>query len=216
MRLLMLGPPGAGKGTQAKRLADRYGASHVASGDLLRAAVAQGTDLGRQASEYMDRGEYVPDELMISFILDHLADNEISDFILDGFPRTLAQAEALDAALAKNGLELEVVISLDVADAEIVERISGRRVCTGCGRTYHVSVDPPSSEGVCDACGAALEQRTDDKPETVKHRLEVYRQGTAPVVSHYRSSGLLVDVDGVGELEEVTKRIDEVVEEAIG
>ncbi len=214
MRLLLIGPPGAGKGTQARKLAERLGVPHVASGELLRQAAAAGTEIGLEAKSYMDRGEYVPDETMISFISDHLHAVGARDFVLDGFPRTRRQAEALQEVLHEDGLPLELVVHLAVPDEEVVRRLTGRRTCPSCQRTYHMHYDPPADDEVCDADATALETREDDRPETVRRRLTVYHRGTQGLLDYYEASGLLVTLDGMGDAEEVAERIDKALEAA--
>jgi len=186
MVVVLLGAPGVGKGTQAVRLADETGAAHVSTGDLLRAARREGTELGRKAQHYMDAGELVPDELILGLVRDHLGTLPVgSDIVFDGFPRTIAQAEGLDAVLEEAGLELGLVVLFDAPDEVLVKRLSGRRSCPNCGAVYNVHFDPPTREGVCDRCGTELVHRADDDPETVRRRLEVYGEQTAPLVAHY-------------------------------
>lgn len=210
MVVVLLGPPGAGKGTQAVGLAGKLGLAHIASGDLFRGAVAAGTPLGRQARPYMERGELVPDELAVGLVLERLAQPDCqAGAVLDGFPRTAPQAEALDRALAAQGRQVEVVLLLDVPDATILERLTGRRICRDCQAPYHIVFNPPAQAGVCDRCGGPLYQREDDREETVRHRLEVYHAQTAPLISYYRQRGLLRRVDGAGEIEVVGARLVE-------
>jgi adenylate kinase len=186
MVVVLLGPPGVGKGTQAVRLADQIGAAHVSTGDLLRAARRDGTDLGKKAQSYMDAGEYVPDGLILDLVREHLATLPADGPVLfDGFPRTPAQAEGLDAALAASDRQVDAVVVFEAPDDTLVKRLSGRRSCPNCGAVYNVFYSPPAEEGVCDRCGAELVHRSDDEPETVKHRLQVYREQTAPLVSFY-------------------------------
>lgn len=212
MRLVMMGAPGAGKGTQAKLLQERLGVPHISTGDILREAVRAGTPLGREAREMMDRGLLVPDEVVIGIVDERLARPDCGrGFILDGFPRTVAQAEALDALLARRGHPLDAVVAVDVPREELVERISGRRVCQGCGTLAHVRFDPPKSDGHCDRCGGALAQRDDDCEETVGRRLDVYARETAPVLEHYRHAGLLRSIQGTGTPDQVLGRIEESV-----
>jgi len=208
VRIVLLGAPGTGKGTQGARLRERYGVAHVATGDLLREAVEQGTELGREAKRYMDAGQLVPDELVLGLVRERL-DREGRDagFLLDGFPRTVAQAEALERLLEERATPLDHVVLLDVSEEEIVERLSGRRVCSGCGRLYHVRFSPPAEEGVCDECGAELVVREDDREETVRKRLEVYRRKTQPLLDFYERRGLLRRVDGVGTVDKVAERV---------
>jgi len=197
LNLILLGPPGAGKGTQAERVSEDFGLPYIATGDLLRAAVSEGTALGAQAKEYMDRGELVPDEVIIGVILERVDVDEARDgFLLDGFPRTTRQAEALEEALARLDRRLTAVLYLEVPDEEVVRRLSGRRVNPRTGRVYHVEFDPPEHEGVDDVDGGPLVQRDDDRPETILRRLEVYHEQTAPLVGFYEERGILRRVDG--------------------
>ena len=208
MRLVLLGPPGAGKGTQARALGALWGIPQVASGDLLRAVVREHSEIGREAAGYMDRGQLVPDELVLKLVAARLGkDDARKGFILDGFPRNVAQAEALAARLDKAGLNLDKVVAVIVPDEEIVKRISGRRTCRNCDAMYHVAFEPPAKAGVCDKCGGELYQREDDAEETVRERLKVYAAATRPLLDHYGKLGLLAQVDGVGRTDEVEKRI---------
>jgi adenylate kinase len=198
LNLILLGPPGAGKGTQAERLTEDFDLPYIATGNMLREAVAAETPLGAEAKRYMDAGELVPDEVIIGVILDRLAAGEARDgFILDGFPRTLGQAEALDDAIRRVGRRLSAALLIDVPDEELVRRLAGRRTCQAAGHPYHVELNPPKREGVCDIDGSPLVQRDDDRPETVRNRLQVYHRQTAPLVSFYDERGLLRRVDGV-------------------
>jgi len=197
MRLILLGPPGAGKGTQAKLFAGRLGAPQVSTGDILRQAVADGTDLGRKARSFMDRGALVPDEVVIGIIEERLRKPDCAHgYILDGFPRTLRQAEALSQTLRAIQAPLDRVLSVEVPEDDLVMRLSGRRVCRGCGQMYHVEANPPRQAGVCDRCGESLYQRDDDKEETIRHRLRVYREQTEPLIGFYQSAGLVRSVNG--------------------
>ena len=208
MRLVLLGPPGAGKGTQARALGALWGIPQVASGDLLRAVVREDSELGREAASYMDRGQLVPDELVLKLIAERLRKEDARPgFILDGFPRNVKQAEALAAGLERAGLKLDKVVAVIVPDEEIVKRISGRRTCRNCNAMYHVVFEPPKKPGVCDKCGGELYQRDDDAEETVRERLKVYAETTRPLLDHYARLGLLAQVDGVGRPDEVEKRI---------
>lgn len=208
MRLILLGPPGAGKGTQAQRLTEKLGIPQVSTGDMLRAAVAAGTALGREAKAYMDQGALVPDGVVIGIIRERLAAPDCRrGYILDGFPRTAAQAEALGKTLEDLGTPLDAVLSLTVDPDEVVRRLSGRRTCGACGAAYHVENAPPRRAGVCDRCGGALVQREDDREETIRKRLAVYRDQTAPLVDYYRGGGLLREVDGRGEIDDIFTRI---------
>ena len=208
LNLILVGPPGAGKGTQAERLTEDFNLPYFATGNMLRAAVADATELGKKAKEYMDAGELVPDELIVGVILDAVQTAEAADgFLLDGFPRNISQADELGAAMEKVGRKLTAVLLIDVDDDEIIRRLSGRRTCVKAGHTYHVDFDPPKHEGVCDQDGSRLVQRDDDKPETVKHRLEVYHDQTAPLVERYEDSGLLRRFDGKRSQSEVHDHI---------
>jgi adenylate kinase len=204
LNLILIGPPGAGKGTQAERLVDDFDLPYYATGDILRSAVSEGTELGREAKAYMDRGELVPDELVCRVIMEQIDSDEAQDgFLLDGFPRTVPQAEALGDALDRRGRSLTAVLLIMASDDEIIRRLSGRRICAKAGHVYHVELDPPKNEGVCDQDGSRLIQREDDKPETVAKRLAVYRRQTEPVIEWYRDTGLLRTFDGNRSPEEV-------------
>jgi adenylate kinase len=207
LRLILLGPPGAGKGTQAARIAEDYDIPHIATGDIFRANVKQGTELGRKAKEYMDAGELVPDEVVIGMVRDRLDEDDAREgFLLDGFPRTVPQAEALQELLLELGRPIDVVIRYAIDDEEVVRRISGRRTCEDCGATYHVEVDPPEQEGVCDRCGSEVVQREDDREEVVRNRLDVYHRETQPLEFFFWERKLLRDVAAVGDPSEVTER----------
>jgi adenylate kinase len=198
MKLILLGPPGAGKGTQAKMLTEQFGIPQIATGDILRAALQAGTPLGVKAKSYMDAGALVPDEVVIGIVRERLQQGDCqAGFILDGFPRTVAQADALQATLVELGRQLDRVVSLKVNADELVERLIGRRTCRGCGRGYHVRFEPPRAADRCDACGGELFQRDDDREETIRKRLTVYDQQTAPLIDYYRSAGLLTELDGM-------------------
>jgi adenylate kinase len=204
LNLILLGPPGAGKGTQAERLVDDFDLPYYATGDILRAAVKDETDLGREAKEYMDQGELVPDDLITRVVVERLDSEEAKDgFLLDGFPRTVPQAEALDEALKRLGRALTAALLIDASDEEVLRRTTGRRICVKSGHVYHVEFDPPKNDGVCDQDGSRLIQRDDDKPETVKKRLSVYHEQTAPVIKWYEDAGLLRRFDGNRSPEEV-------------
>jgi adenylate kinase len=212
--LVLLGPPGTGKGTQAKRVAERLGVLHVASGDLLREAVQQGTDLGREAKAYMDRGELVPDELTIAMIEDRIARPDAQEgVIFDGFPRNEQQAQALDQALARHGKAADAAVLITASDDEIVRRLGGRWLCANCGEIYQETSRPPRQAGVCDRCGGTLSQRDDDKPEVIRQRLE--RQRPPPgMLAHYRNQGKLLEVDGEREMDAVTADLLSTIERA--
>jgi len=208
MRIVLIGPPGAGKGTQARMLQQTFGIPQISTGDLLREAVREGTALGQQARAYMDAGELVPDQLVTAMVAERLQRPDCAaGFLLDGFPRTIAQAEALAAELAQHQQRLDGVISLVVPRAELVERLSGRWVCRDCGAMYHERFSPPQRSGVCDRCQGVLYQRSDDSAATVNARLEVYERATAPLLSYYHDHGLLRETDGSGKPEEVLRRI---------
>jgi adenylate kinase len=208
LNLILLGPPGAGKGTQAERLVDDFDLPYYATGDILRAAVQEETELGKKAKEYMDRGDLVPDEVIIDVIVDRIDSTEAEDgFVLDGFPRNLEQAHALDKELDRLGRELTAALLIEVGDEEVIRRLSGRRVCTKNGHLYHVEFDPPKNDGVCDQDGSTLIQRDDDHPDTVKHRLEVYREQTSPLADLYEERGILRRFDGARSTSEVHDHI---------
>jgi len=208
MRIVLIGPPGAGKGTQARMLQQTFGIPQISTGDLLREAVREGAALGQQARAYMDAGELVPDQLVTAMVVERLRRSDCAaGFLLDGFPRTIAQAEALAAELAQHQQRLDGVISLVVPRAELVERLSGRWVCRDCGAMYHERFSPPQRSGVCDRCQGVLYQRSDDSAATVNARLEVYERATAPLLSYYHDHGLLRETDGSGKPEEVLRRI---------
>jgi len=207
MRLVLVGPPGAGKGTQAEFISAHLGVPKISTGDIFRANVSQGTPLGREAKKYMDAGDLVPDEITVGMVRDRLAEDDAGKgFLLDGFPRNVPQARTLDDLLLEAGTPLDVVLELVVDDDEVVRRLSGRRTCRSCGHIWHVDFDPPSVEGVCDSCGGELFQRDDDKPETIRHRLEVYYEQTAPLVSYYAEEGFLTGIDAMGPVDDVTER----------
>jgi adenylate kinase len=208
LNLILLGPPGSGKGTQGERLQADFRLPYYATGDILRAAVRDGTELGREAKQYMDRGDLVPDEVIIGVIADRIQSAEAADgFILDGFPRTSAQAEALDAELDRLGGRLTAAILIEVPEEEVVRRLSGRRTCVKGGHIFHVDFDPPKKEGVCDLCGGRLEVRDDDRPEVVRHRLGQYHLKTEPLVAYYEQKGILRRIDGENSPDEVGDRI---------
>ena len=204
MKIIMLGAPGAGKGTQAKKIADRYQIPHISTGDIFRANIKEGTELGRKAKSYMDQGLLVPDELTLELIMDRFQNPDCANgYVLDGFPRTIPQAEALTAALEENGDSIDYAINVEVPDENIITRMSGRRACLACGATYHVVYAPTKEEGVCDRCGEKLVLRDDDKPETVKKRLDVYHSQTQPLIDYYTKQGKLAEVDGTQSVDAV-------------
>ncbi|MDQ4007396.1 MAG: adenylate kinase [Actinomycetota bacterium] len=207
MRLVLVGPPGAGKGTQAKYLAKHFGIPQISTGDIFRANVVERTELGQEAKRYMDAGDLVPDEVTIAMVKGRLGeDDAASGFLLDGFPRTEPQAEALRDMLEQMGTPLDGVLELRVDDDEVVRRLSGRRTCRKCGHVWHLEFDPPRKAGVCDLCEGQLFQRDDDLPETIRRRLDVYAEQTAPLVDFYKDAGLLVTIEAVGPVDGVTKR----------
>ena len=208
MKIIMLGAPGAGKGTQAKQIAGKYSIPHISTGDIFRANIKNGTELGKKAKEYMDQGLLVPDELTCDLVVDRIGQDDCKNgFVLDGFPRTIPQAEALTDALNKLGEKMDYAIDVDVPDESIVKRMSGRRACLDCGATYHVVSIPPKKEGICDACGSKLVLRDDDKPETVQKRLDVYHEQTQPLIDYYKEAGILKSVDGTQPMEDVFAEI---------
>lgn len=204
MKIIMLGAPGAGKGTQAKLIAEKYGVPHISTGDIFRANIKNGTELGKEAKEYMDKGLLVPDELTVRLLLDRVAQDDCKNgYVLDGFPRTIPQAEVLDKELTKLGDSVDFAVDVDVPDENIIRRMSGRRACLNCGATYHIVNIPPQKEGICDVCGSELVLRDDDQPETVKNRLKVYHEQTQPLIEYYTGKGVLRTVDGTLPMEEV-------------
>lgn len=212
MRLILLGPPGAGKGTQATRLVERYAIPQISTGDILRAAVRQGTELGKSAKSYMDSGKLVPDSVVIGIIGERLRETDCAKgYILDGFPRTVAQADALQETVAQMGQKIDHVLSVEVPNDELVVRLSGRRTCKGCGAMYHVEFSPPAAAGRCDKCGGELFQRDDDQEATIRARLAVYDEQTAPLIAYYRKAGLLRAIPGTGGMEEILGRITAVL-----
>ncbi|MBF0564398.1 MAG: adenylate kinase [Nitrospirae bacterium] len=208
MRLVLLGAPGAGKGTQAKKLIDKYGIPQISTGDILRKAVADGTPLGKEAKGCMDKGELVPDSVVIGLVKERLGQDDCKKgFILDGFPRNTSQAETLDGTLAGVNMPLEVALSVDVDFDVLLKRLTGRRTCKQCGQMFNIYFSTSSKEGVCDKCGGALYQRDDDKEETIKKRLDVYRAQTEPLIGYYAAKGILKRVEGVGDIEEIFRKI---------
>lgn len=212
MKIIMLGAPGAGKGTQAKMLADKYQIPHISTGDIFRANIKNGTELGQKAKTYMDQGLLVPDELVCDLVVDRVkADDCKEGYILDGFPRTIPQAESLDKALEAIGEKIDYAINVEVPDENIVRRMSGRRACVACGATYHIVHIPTKVEGICDRCGKELILRDDDKPETVTKRLNVYHEQTQPLIEYYTDKGALVEVDGTKDMNDVFNAIVEIL-----
>lgn len=208
MKIIMLGAPGAGKGTQAKMIAEKYGIPHVSTGDIFRANIKNGTELGMEAKKYMDQGLLVPDELTVKILLDRVAQPDCEKgYVLDGFPRNIPQANVLDKALTELGDSIDYAVNVDVPDENIVKRMSGRRACLSCGATYHIVNVPPKAEGICDACGKELVLRDDDKPETVQNRLKVYHEQTQPLIDFYTEKGVLKTVDGTMEMKDVFEAI---------
>ena len=204
MKIIMLGAPGAGKGTQAKKIADKYQIPHISTGDIFRANIKEGTELGKKAKSYMDQGLLVPDELTLELIMDRFQNPDCANgYVLDGFPRTIPQAEVLDEKLSELGEKVDYAINVDVPDENIVNRMSGRRACLSCGATYHIVSIPPKKEGICDVCGSELVLRDDDKPETVQNRLDVYHSQTQPLIDYYTKQGKLVEVDGTQNVDAV-------------
>jgi len=212
MKLIMLGAPGAGKGTQAKKIAEKYQIPHISTGDIFRANIKNGTELGNKAKSYMDQGHLVPDELTCDLVVDRINQADCKNgYVLDGFPRTIPQAEALKAALEKMGETIDYAINVEVPDENIVNRMGGRRACPGCGCTYHIEHNPPKVEDICDVCGAKLVLRDDDKPETVTKRLSVYHEQTKPLIDFYKKEGVLREVDGTQDLNDVFQAITEIL-----
>lgn len=214
MKIIMLGAPGAGKGTQAKKIAAKYNIPHISTGDIFRANIKNGTELGNKAKTYMDQGLLVPDELVVDLVVDRVKQDDcVNGYVLDGFPRTIPQAEALDKALHAIGENMDYAIDVDVPDENIVHRMSGRRACVGCGATYHLEYAPTKTEGICDACGKELILRDDDKPETVKKRLGVYHEQTQPLIDYYTNAGILRTVDGTIDINDVFQAIVDILGE---
>lgn len=213
MKIVMLGAPGAGKGTQAKMIAAKYEIPHISTGDIFRSNIKNGTELGKKAKAYMDQGLLVPDELTVDLVIDRLGKEDCAKgYILDGFPRTIPQAEALDAALAKRSEKMDYAIDVDVPDENIVNRMSGRRACVGCGATYHIVFNPSKKGDVCETCGEKLILRDDDKPETVLKRLGVYHAQTQPLIDYYTGQGILKSVDGTQDMNDVFAAITGILE----
>ena len=213
MKIIMLGAPGAGKGTQAKRIAEQYGIPHVSTGDIFRANIKEQTPLGMEAKSYMDKGELVPDELTVKILLDRVGKDDCKNgYVLDGYPRTIPQAEVLDKAVAELNESIDYAVNVDVPDEDIIHRMSGRRACLKCGATYHIEYAAPKVENVCDSCGSELVIRDDDKPETVKNRLSVYHDQTAPLIEYYSKKGILKTVDGTQDMGKVFDDIKNILE----
>ena len=214
MKIIMLGAPGAGKGTQAKKIAEKYSIPHISTGDIFRANIKNQTELGMKAKSYMDQGALVPDELTLELIMDRFTNDDCKNgYVLDGFPRTIPQAEALTKALADKQDAVDYAINVDVPDEAIVTRMSGRRACLACGVTYHIKFNPTKVEGICDACGGELVLRADDKPETVQKRLDVYHEQTQPLIDYYQTQNILKEVDGTLPLDEVFQAIIAILED---
>ena len=213
MKIIMLGAPGAGKGTQAQMIADKYKVPHISTGDIFRANIKNGTELGMEAKKYMDQGLLVPDELTVKILLDRVAKEDCKDgYVLDGFPRTIPQAEVLDKALAERGESIDYAVDVDVPDENIVKRMSGRRACLSCGATFHLDLVPPKEEGICDSCGKELVLRDDYKEETVLNRLKVYHDQTQPLIQFYKNKGVMQAVDGTKSMQEVFDAIVAILE----
>lgn len=213
MKIIMLGAPGAGKGTQAKMIADTYGLPHVSTGDIFRMNIKNGTQLGMEAKTYMDQGLLVPDELTVRILLDRVGQEDCKNgYVLDGFPRTIPQAEVLEDALTKLGDQIDFAINVEVPDENIIRRMGGRRACLSCGATYHIEHVPPKKEGICDVCGQPLVLRDDDKPDTVKNRLRVYQEQTQPLIDFYTKKGVLRSVDGTQDMQDVFAAIKEILQ----
>lgn len=212
MKIIMLGAPGAGKGTQAKKIAAKYEIPHISTGDIFRANIKNGTELGKKAKTYMDQGLLVPDELVVDLVVDRVNQEDCKNgYVLDGFPRTIPQAEALTDALEKLGQRMDYAIDVDVPDENIVRRMGGRRACVGCGATYHIEYAPTKKEGICDTCGGELILRDDDKPETVQKRLDVYHEQTQPLIEYYTKAGILRTVDGTVDIDDVFQAIVDIL-----
>ncbi|MBQ7563048.1 MAG: adenylate kinase [Lachnospiraceae bacterium] len=212
MKIIMLGAPGAGKGTQARRIAGEYGIPHISTGDIFRANIKDQTELGMEAKSYMDKGQLVPDELTVKILLDRVAKDDCKNgYVLDGYPRTIPQAEVLDKAVTELGEKIDYAINVDVPDENIVRRMSGRRSCPGCGATFHIEHMPPKKEGICDTCGKELVIRDDDRPETVQNRLKVYHEQTQPLIEYYNKQGIVKEVDGTKDPEAVFNAIKDIL-----
>lgn len=208
MRLVLLGPPGAGKGTQAAGIVEKYGVPHISTGDIFRKNIKEGTELGKKAKDYMDKGLLVPDDLVVEIVKDRLLEDDCKEgFLLDGFPRTVSQADSLNGELENMGISLDSVINIEVPKEDLVERAVGRRICKSCGATYHIKFNPTKESNVCDACGGELYQRDDDTEETVTKRIEVYIEQTQPLIDYYKEKGILVDIDGRQDIKKVFSSI---------
>ncbi len=217
MRLILLGGPGAGKGTQAKKLAEKFGIPHISTGDIFRSNIKNGTELGTKAKQYMDQGLLVPDELVVDLVIDRIAQEDCkSGYILDGFPRTIPQAKALDKSFdSSNNDKAYTVIRIEVSKESIIKRMSGRRACTDCGATYHIEHNPPKKEAICDICGSDLILRDDDKPETVKKRIEIYEEETEPLIDYYTDKNILININGSQPIDKVTEDIVDSIERGV-
>lgn len=216
MKAVLLGGPGAGKGTQAKILKQKYNVPHISTGDIFRANIKNKTELGAKAKQYMDKGQLVPDELVVDLVIDRISEEDcINGYILDGFPRTIPQAEALDKNLDASNDKIDIVINIEVSDESIIKRMSGRRACSNCGATYHIDNNPPKEDGICDLCGSELIIRDDDKPETVKNRLKVYHDETSPLIDYYNNKNVLVNIDGSRPIDVVTQDISKSIERGV-
>ena len=214
MKIIMLGAPGAGKGSQASRIAKEYQLPHISTGDIFRANLKEETELGKRAKSFMDKGELVPDDITIAMLLDRIHKEDCKNgYILDGFPRTIPQAEALKEALAKKNEKIDLALDVEATDELIIKRMAGRRTCPACGAIYHIVTLPPKTEGICDRCGADLIQRKDDNEETVKNRLKIYHEVTEPLISYYKKEGILEEIDGAEELDKVFEKVKRIIHE---
>lgn len=214
MKIIMLGAPGAGKGSQASRIAKEYQLPHISTGDIFRANLKEETELGKRAKSFMDKGELVPDDITIAMLLDRIHKEDCKNgYILDGFPRTIPQAEALKEALAKKDEKIDLALDVEASDELIIKRMAGRRTCPACGAIYHIVSLPPKTEGICDRCGADLIQRKDDNEETVKNRLKIYHEVTEPLISYYKKEGILEEIDGAEELDKVFEKVKRIIHE---
>lgn len=214
MKIIMLGAPGAGKGSQASRIAKEYQLPHISTGDIFRANLKEETELGKRAKSFMDKGELVPDDITIAMLLDRIHKEDCKNgYILDGFPRTIPQAEALKEALAKKDEKIDLALDVEASDELIIKRMAGRRTCPACGAIYHIVTLPPKTDGICDRCGADLIQRKDDNEETVKNRLKIYHEVTEPLISYYKKEGILEEIDGAEELDKVFEKVKRIIHE---